>query len=45
MSGFLEVMGATPSVREEASLHASDEAVTWFFLFLSPLLVSYASFY
>lgn len=36
---------ATPSVQEEASLHTLDEVGTWLFLFLSPLLVSYASFY
>jgi len=29
---------ATPLVQEEASPHAPDEAGTWLFLFLSPLL-------
>ena len=41
MDGLL----ATPLVQEEASLHALDEVGTWLFLFLSPLLVPYASFY
>ena len=45
MSGFPEVTGATPSVQEEDSLYALDEVGTWFFLFISPFLVSYASFY
>ena len=50
MIGLLEVMRVSPSVQEEASLHALDEAGTWFFLFLSLLLffiyyVSYASFH
>ena len=45
MSGFPEVTGATPSVQEEAFLYALDEVGTWFFLFISPFLVSYASFY
>ena len=45
MSGFPEVMGATPSIQEEASLYALDEVGTWFFLLISPFLVLYASFY
>ena len=48
--GLLEVMKVSPSVQEEASMHALDEAGTWFFLFLSLLpfflyYVSYASFH